>query len=388
MSLETPTWDKIESPLGSTTKEFGGNWGNLISDYFNGTNIALLDASKIPIIGTLTRYKFEKLGLFDSDQSHYISFSVDDIDTGANRKIKFRRMNTPYEEDYAVLEGLVQTLLNKNIDSDLNNITNIVNADIKAAAGIVYSKLNLSNSILNADINSSAAIVYSKLSLTGSILNTDINASAAIAWTKLDKTGSILDDIADVVITTAAQYNIIMRNGSNQWINLAKGSNSTALTVDASGVLAYTTITNAMLAGSIAYSKLTLSNSIVNTDIASAAAIAYSKLNLATSIINADISTSAAIAYSKLNLATSIVNADISGSAAIVTSKLADSANFLLKTLDNSFGAHYFDITRIAAPGNPAANDVRIYPKQIDANNDGLFCKVKKAGGFVEVQIV
>lgn len=39
----------------------------------------------------------------------------------------------------------------------------LVNANIDAAAGIVYSKLSLTNSILNADINSSAAIAFSKL---------------------------------------------------------------------------------------------------------------------------------------------------------------------------------------------------------------------------------
>lgn len=141
MSLETPTWDKISGGLGSTSNEFGGSWGNLISDYFNGVNIGLLDASKIPIIGTFTRYKFEKLGIFDVDQSHSIIFSADDIDTGSNRKIKFRRMITPFEEDYAVLEALPQPFLNKTIDADLNFISNIENADIKPAAAIATSKL-------------------------------------------------------------------------------------------------------------------------------------------------------------------------------------------------------------------------------------------------------
>ncbi len=139
---EVPTWPKISGALGSTTTEFGASdWANLISDYFNGTNLALVDASKLPVIGSLTKFKFEKLGLYDVDGSHYLSFSVDDIDTGANRKVKFRRMNTPFEEDYAVLEGLSQAIINKTIDSDLNTITNIVNADIKAAAGIITTKL-------------------------------------------------------------------------------------------------------------------------------------------------------------------------------------------------------------------------------------------------------
>jgi len=383
MSLETPTWDKITGSLGSTTLEFGGDWANLISDYYNGIDIGITDPTKKPIINTLTRFRQGKLGFYDPDESHYVTIIPDDIDTGPVRNIRIRRMNAPYQDDYAVLEGMPQIILNKNIDSDLNTITNIVNADIKTAAGIVYSKLNLTNSIIASDITSdaitTAKILDSNITLAklasnsvnsskivdDSIVNADINSAAAIAWTKLSKTGSILDDIEDVVITTAAQYNILMRNGSSQWVNLAKGANSTALTVDASGVLAYTTITNAMLAGSIAYSKLTLSNSIVNADIASAAAIAYSKLSLSNSILNADINSSAAIA----------------------TSKLADSANFILKTLDNSFGAHYFDITKMTAPVNPAANDGRFYTKQIDTNNDGFFVKIKKNGSFQEIQI-
>jgi hypothetical protein len=56
-----------------------------------------------------------------------------------------------------------QTLTNKTIDSDLNTITNIVDADIKSSAAIAYSKLALTNSILNADINSTAAISGSKI---------------------------------------------------------------------------------------------------------------------------------------------------------------------------------------------------------------------------------
>lgn len=83
------------------------------------------------------------------------------------------------------------------------------------------------------------------------------------------------------------------------------------------------TVTNTMLAGSIAYSKLSLTGTIVNADVATGAAIAYSKLNLAGSIANADIASGAAIAYTKLNLTGNVVDADINASAAIAYSKLA-----------------------------------------------------------------
>jgi hypothetical protein len=83
------------------------------------------------------------------------------------------------------------------------------------------------------------------------------------------------------------------------------------------------TVSNTMLAGSIAYSKLSLTGTIVNADVSTSAAIAYSKLNLAGTITNSDVSTSAAIAYSKLNLTGNILNADINASAAIAYTKLA-----------------------------------------------------------------
>ena len=88
------------------------------------------------------------------------------------------------------------------------------------------------------------------------------------------------------------------------------------------------TVTNTMLAGSIAYSKLALTGSIVNADIGAAAAIAYSKLSLSNTIVNADISTSAAIADSKLATistagkvsGTAITSGNISTSGSIATS--------------------------------------------------------------------
>jgi len=49
---------------------------------------------------------------------------------------------------------------------------------------------------------------------------------------------------------------------------------------------------------------------------------------------------------------------------------------------------NYADLYRVAAPANPGANIGRLYVKQIDANNDGLFIKLKKAGVITETQIV
>lgn len=82
----------------------------------------------------------------------------------------------------------------------------------------------------------------------------------------------------------------------------AQGAIHTLLRNDGSGNLVWLLITDSNIASgaSIAYSKLSLGNSIVNGDINASAAIAYSKLNLASSIVDADINASAAIALTKL----------------------------------------------------------------------------------------
>jgi hypothetical protein len=105
---------------------------------------------------------------------------------------------------------------------------------------------------------------------------------------------------------------------------LAGAETLTSKTIDATANT-ITNINNGNLAtgAAIVYSKLDLTDSIIDVDVAAAAAIAYSKLNLANAIKNTDVSASAAIAYSKLNLTASIVDADVSPTAALVYSKLS-----------------------------------------------------------------
>ena len=100
------------------------------------------------------------------------------------------------------------TVTNKSIDSDINTITNIVNADIKSSAAIADTKLDT--------ISTAGKVAISALDIDG---GTDIGAALA------DADEIIVDDggggtnrradmsrvktyIADVTLTTAAQTNI------------------------------------------------------------------------------------------------------------------------------------------------------------------------------------
>ena len=163
----------------------------------------------------------------------------------------------------------------------------------------------------------------------------------------------------------------------------------TNCTGTASGLTAGNVTTNANLTGDI-------------TSVGNATSIASGV------IVNADINSSANISKSKL-ASLDIVNADVNSSAGIVATKLTgtksqfDTAlsddNFAYTGTANTFTAdqnlngnnltniNYQDFDKITAPSDPSTGHGRVYSKQIDANNDGLFIKIKKAGAFAEVQI-
>ena len=84
-----------------------------------------------------------------------------------------------------------------------------------------------------------------------------------------------------------------------------------------------------------------------------------------------------------------VIGFDGSGIPTEITPVTASSTTtFTNKTITNPIFDSFNDIARITIPTDPSANYGRMYVKQIDANNDGLFIKVKKSGSYVEVQIV
>src|SRR3990167_10428100 len=83
--------------------------------------------------------------------------------------------------------SITSSVLNGKVDplaTDYNG--NIQNVNIKAAAGIVYSKLTLTDSVVNADINSAAAIAFSKLAALTSaqiLVGNGSNVATSVAVT-------------------------------------------------------------------------------------------------------------------------------------------------------------------------------------------------------------
>lgn len=154
--------------------------------------------------------------------------------------------------------------------------------------------------------------------------------------------GWVLTNNGTITLGTTALV-FVQHSGLGQ-ITAGSGLTKTGntMSIDTGGV------TNAMLAGSIAYSKLTLTGAVTNADLAGS--IALTKLASGTDaqmvVCNASgvptyVSTSGDITLSNtgvFGIATGvIINADINASAAIDTSKLADSSNFVLKNTAQTY---------------------------------------------------
>jgi hypothetical protein len=141
------------------------------------------------------------------------------------------------------------------------NASTVTNGIYTTDTGTVTSTMIADNTIVNGDISTTAAISYSKLNLSTSIVNADISTSADIVDTKLAtiSTAGKVSNSATTANSANTASAIVARDASG---NFSAGTITASLSGNASSVTngVYTTdtgtVTNTMLAGSIANSKL------------------------------------------------------------------------------------------------------------------------------------
>lgn len=127
--------DQTEAVIANNTTLKGrNNAGN------GGIDILKVDASdEVVLSTTIASAEFQDDGLTivdNGDNTKKVAVDVSGVTTATTRTLTI-----PDVSGTLVLLAATQTLTNKSIDSDNNTITNIVNADIKAAAGITLNKL-------------------------------------------------------------------------------------------------------------------------------------------------------------------------------------------------------------------------------------------------------
>jgi hypothetical protein len=246
----------------------------------------------------------------------------------------------------------VQSMTNKHIDSDLNEIINIVDADIKAAAGILESKLALDHS--------TASLYATGQANSGSISSAQTQLNHVQTLSGMAN-GS--DDLGTFTGTTIPDNSTIkagmqsLETATETAQSTANAASSSAATV--SGNLA-SHVGNTSNPHSVTKSQILTGNLIVNTDVDNAAAIAESKLNLD---------------YSTASLSSSIASTAGSLSGHIAATSAHGVSGSIVGTSDVQV------LTNKDIDGGAAANNRRItVPKDLKANLDTL---TRKEGTIV-----
>ena len=153
------TTSQTITALTSTTIGNGGTTAITMS----GANVTV--AGNLTVEGTTTTVDSTTINIqnsfvFEGATADAHETNLTTVDPTADRTISL-----PNATGTIVLKDSTDTLTNKSIDSDNNTITNIVNADIKSAAGINFSKME--------DLTTSRALVSDG--------NGDVSVSAVTA---------------------------------------------------------------------------------------------------------------------------------------------------------------------------------------------------------------
>lgn len=149
----TVTWPAAQGANGSVPTNDGS--GNLSWTVPSG------GGSSLPVVDTTSIVEGS------ADATKELRFEVDGNSSGvigiiATVFTTAKTITIPDATDTLVGKATTDILTNKSIDADTNTITNIENADIKAAAGIAYSKLTLTGAIVTADIGNDQ-VTYAKI---------------------------------------------------------------------------------------------------------------------------------------------------------------------------------------------------------------------------------
>lgn len=231
-------------------------------------------------------------------------------------------------------------------------------------------KINDPSNLHTYTVTGAAGLSLSNVTISIPAISTSTDsfvlASQTIAWSKVSKTGSHLGDIADVSISSVSTGQVPMWNGS-AWAN--------ATPPGAAGGEA-NTYSNAGTGGI----GIILTKSGINLPFKSVKANS-SMVSITNDAINN-------------NVLVDIVPGNIS-----ITTKAQLPTTTVYNDQANTFGAflqtfggavahqNYTDISVITIPTTPAAGIGRLYMKQIDSNNDGLFVLKKVNNVITEVQI-
>ena len=294
--------------------------------------------------------------------------SVGNEDVLAYDSTTSKWINQTADESGRVTASSTNTFTNKTIDADGtgNSITNIENADIKASAAIDATKI-ADGSVTSAE--------FQYINSLSSNAQTQINGKQATLTFGIANTNAVKIDDADAADDDYAKFT---SSG-------VEGRSATEVKTD----LSLNNVENTALSTWAGTSNVTTLGTIT-TGTWTGTAVAETKggTNQTTYTAGDILYASASNTLSKLAKGTASQQIRMNSGATAPEWFTPTGGSDTPWTVVHNFADYYYDMEVQTKPADPAADHGRFYVKEIDSNNDGVFCIIRKNGGFEETQIV
>ena len=337
--------------------------------------------------------------------------SIADNDLLAYDNSTSKWINQSPSEAGIITADSTTTFTNKTYDADAtgNNLTNVENANIKASAGIDATKI-ADGTVTSAEfqyINTLSSNAQTQLdgkqaSLTFGISSGNVTkAGSGIVdndFIRVDGTTfegrSASEVLSDIGVTFGiADDNTLQVDDSDAadddyakfTANGIEGRSATEVKTD----LSLNNVENTALSTWAGTANITTLGTIA-TGTWSGTAVAETKggTNQTTYTQGDILYASASNTLAKLGKGTAGQVLTMNSGATLPEWASAASGSDTPWTEVHNFAGYYYDMTVQTKPANPSANNARFYVKEIDSNNDGLFCIIRKNGSDTqEVQI-
>ena len=267
----------------------------------------------------------------------------------------------------SVTASSTTTFTNKTIDADGtgNSITNIEDANIKAAAAIDATK------IANGTVTSAE---FQYLGDVTGLIQAQIDGKSATAGN-----GSLVTVGAIATGTWEATDVAVAHGGTgSSTASAARTALGVAIGSDVQAYSANTALTTDKLSDFAATSSAELAGTI--SDETGSGALVFGTGPTITLANGTGLVATTGLTATGTKDGTTFLRGDN-------TWAVAGGSDTPWSVVHN-FADYYYDMEVQTKPADPAADHGRFYVKEIDSSNDGVFCLIRKNGAFEETQIV
>jgi hypothetical protein len=146
------------------------------------------------------------------------------------------------------------------------------------------------------------------------------------------------------------------------------------------------TLATTTFSGALSGNATTASNATLAAGLSAQLVVASGGTNLTSYAVGDIVYASGTTTLAKLNVGSNTNVLTLAGG--VPTWAAAASGSDTPWSEVHDFDTWYYDMEIQSKPADPSADNARFYVKEVDSDNDGLFCLIRKNGAFEETQIV